>query len=71
MRNVSVGPAAGMSGVFVNVNRGKRSVALDLKTDQGKRNLRALIATADVFIHSMRGKAIARLGFDYDVIYEM
>ncbi len=55
-----------MSGVFVNVNRGKRSVVLDLRTDEGKAALRALIRTADVFIHSMRSKAIAKLGFGYD-----
>ena len=55
-----------MSGVFVNVNRGKRSVVLDLQTDAGKAALRALIERADVFIHSMRSKAIAKLGFGYD-----
>ncbi len=65
-RYISVGPAPGMSGVFVNVNRGKRSVVLDLTTDEGKAALRALIATADVFIHSMRARAIAKLGFAYD-----
>ncbi|WKG02518.1 CaiB/BaiF CoA-transferase family protein [Mycolicibacterium sp. HK-90] len=65
-RYISVGPAPGMSGVFVNVNRGKRSVVLDLRSDQGKAHLRALIADADVFIHSMRAKAIAKLGFGYD-----
>ncbi|MCV6968586.1 CaiB/BaiF CoA transferase family protein [Mycobacterium bohemicum] len=65
-RFISVGPAPGMSGVFVNVNRGKRSVVLDLRSDAGTRTLRALVETADVFIHSMRAKAIARLGFGYD-----
>ncbi len=64
-RNISVGPAPGLAGVFVNVNRGKRSVVLDLKSEAGKAALRELIARADVFIHSMRAKAIARLGFDY------
>ncbi|WP_253344999.1 CaiB/BaiF CoA-transferase family protein [Sphingobium sp. OAS761] len=64
-RFVSVGPAPGMSGVFVNVNRGKRSVVLDLRTDAGKAALQALVATADVFIHSMRAKAIGKLGFAY------
>jgi crotonobetainyl-CoA:carnitine CoA-transferase CaiB-like acyl-CoA transferase len=64
-RYVSVGPAPGMSGVFVNVNRGKRSVVLDLGCEAGKETLRALVETADVFIHSMRPKAIAKLGFDY------
>ena len=65
-RNISVGPSPGMAGVFVNVNRGKRSIALDLRSDEGKRVLQELVRTADVFIHSMRAKAIAKLGFAYD-----
>jgi len=64
-RFISVGPAPGMSGVFANVNRGKRSVVLDLRKEAGKAGLRALIADADVFIHSMRSQAIAKLGFSY------
>jgi crotonobetainyl-CoA:carnitine CoA-transferase CaiB-like acyl-CoA transferase len=64
-RYVSVGPTRGLSGVFVNVNRGKRGVAVDLKSDAGKAALCALIERADVFIHSMRAKAVARLGFSY------
>jgi crotonobetainyl-CoA:carnitine CoA-transferase CaiB-like acyl-CoA transferase len=64
-RYISVGPAPGMSGVFANVNRGKRSVVLDLRSDAGKAALRALIETADIFIHSMRFKAVAKLGFSY------
>src|ERR1700683_921778 len=65
-RYISVGPAPGMSGVFVNVNRGKRGIVLDLQPDTGTRALRALVETADVFIHSMRAKAIAKLGFRYE-----
>lgn len=68
VRNISPGPVPGMSGVFVNVNRGKRSVVLDIKSAKGKEALRQLIAGADVFIHSMRAKAIARLGFDYAAV---
>jgi crotonobetainyl-CoA:carnitine CoA-transferase CaiB-like acyl-CoA transferase len=64
-RYISVGPAPGMAGVFVNVNRGKRSVVLDLRVAKDKDVLRGLIAQADVFIHSMRAKAIAALGFGY------
>ena len=67
-RFIRVGPAPGMSGVFVNVNRGKRSIVLDLQTDAGKSALRALVERADVFIHSMRAKAIAKLGFGYDEV---
>jgi crotonobetainyl-CoA:carnitine CoA-transferase CaiB-like acyl-CoA transferase len=67
-RYVSVGPEPGMSGVFVNVNRGKRSVVLDLRSDEGKTALRALTLEADVFIHSMRSKAIGKLGFGYEQV---
>src|ERR1700752_5133126 len=67
-RYVSVGPAPGMSAVFVNVNRGKRSVVLDLRSKEGSTALRALVADADVFIHPMRAKAIAKLGFGYDEV---
>ncbi len=76
-RYITTGPVPGMGGIYVNVNRGKRSVMLDLATAEGKAALRALVATADVFMHSMRGKAIAKLGFSYadvaairpDIIY--
>jgi crotonobetainyl-CoA:carnitine CoA-transferase CaiB-like acyl-CoA transferase len=64
-RYISVGPASGMGGIFVNVNRGKRSVVLELRSEAGKAALRGLIQDADVFIHSMRAKAIAKLGFAY------
>lgn len=70
-RYVSVGPAPGMGGVFANVNRGKRSVVLDLRTQAGAAALRALIETADVFIHSMRSKAITKLGFGYGEVAEL
>src|SRR5690349_16577980 len=66
IRYVSVGPTVGMSGVFVNINRGKRSVVLDLRTTEGHRALRALIESSDIFVHSMRAKAVAKLGFAYD-----
>ena len=67
-RWISAGPAEGMGGVYVNVNRGKKSVVVDLARAPGKEAMRRLIAGADVFIHSMRGKAIAKLGFDYAAV---
>lgn len=67
-RDISPGPVPRLGGVFVNVNRGKKSVVLDLRSDAGKAALHALIAGADVFIHSMRSSAIARLGFDYAAV---
>jgi len=65
-RYISVGPSPGMSGVFVNVNRGKRGVVLDLRSEAGVAAIRALIARADVFVHSMRHKAIKALGLGYE-----
>ena len=65
LRYVSQGPAPSMSGVFVNLNRGKRSLVLDLRQAADKATLSRLIAGADVFVHTMRAKAIAQLGFDY------
>lgn len=67
-RYISVGPTPDMAGVFVNVNRGKRSIVLDLQSADGKAALRGLLEQADVFIHSMRSKAIAKLGFDYEAV---
>lgn len=57
--------AGGHSVWFANLNRGKRSVTLDLKTEAGRADLTALIATADVFVEGFRPGVMARLGFDY------
>jgi crotonobetainyl-CoA:carnitine CoA-transferase CaiB-like acyl-CoA transferase len=54
-----------MGPLFVALNRNKRSIAIDLKNEEGKASLRKLIATGDVFIHNMRPEAIQRLGFGY------
>jgi crotonobetainyl-CoA:carnitine CoA-transferase CaiB-like acyl-CoA transferase len=58
----------GQGAMFVNVNRGKRSMAIDLKSDAGRAVVLRLAETADVFIHSMRGAAIQRLGLDYPAL---
>ncbi|WP_338422140.1 CoA transferase [Novosphingobium decolorationis] len=67
-RFISVGPEPGMGGVFAHVNRGKRSHVMDLSQDAARAQLLEMIAEADVFIHSMRGRAIARLGLDYAAV---
>ncbi|MBV1901163.1 MAG: CoA transferase [Kordiimonadaceae bacterium] len=57
-----------VGGMFENLNRGKRSIVLDLKTEDGKGALLRLVEKSDVFLHSMRPKAIERLGLTYDVL---
>lgn len=59
---------AGQSVWFRNLNRGKQSVALDLKTAAGREALWSLIETSDVFIEGFRPGVIARLGFGYDAV---
>ena len=56
---------AGMASHWMQTNRNKRDVVLDLKTAAGAEALRRLIATADVFVHNMREEPLRRLGFDY------
>jgi itaconate CoA-transferase len=53
----------GLASHFVWLNRGKESVALDLKTDDGREVLRGLLARADVFLHNLGPGAVERLGF--------
>ncbi len=56
----------GQSVWFRNLNRGKKSRVLDLKSEAGKSELRMLIAAADVFVEGFRPGVMARLGFSYD-----
>jgi crotonobetainyl-CoA:carnitine CoA-transferase CaiB-like acyl-CoA transferase len=51
-------------------NRSRRSVALDLKSDEGKAKFLELVATADVLAESFSPGVMARLGLDYDTLSE-
>lgn len=57
-----------MGATFMSMNRNKRSITLDLKTDEAREKLRELIPTANVFIHNVRADAMARLGFGYEEV---
>src|ERR1700756_2235563 len=65
-----IGPARhpGMGPVFLNANRNKRSIALDLKKPAGREAVLRLIASADVLIYNVRPQAMARLQLGYDVV---
>lgn len=60
----------GMGALALNVNRNKRSLALDLKTDGGRAVLDDLLASADVLVTNMRPGALQRLGLDPDSVAE-
>lgn len=53
----------GMAPAFINVNAGKRSIAIDLKSEGGAQIVRDLIARADVVVENFRPGVIDRLGF--------
>ncbi len=67
--NRNLGPHSNnsdMGSLYLTCNRNKRSIALDLKSEDGKAALRELLKTADVLIHNFRPQAIDRLGFSYE-----
>jgi len=59
---------SGITSMFVSSNRSKRSLALDLKKDEGKKVLVELIAEADVFVQNFRPGTIDRMGFGEDFV---
>lgn len=58
----------GMSPGYMAINRGKRSIALDLKKPDDLATMKGLIAGADIFIHNVRGQAAERLGLGYEAV---
>ena len=58
----------GLSAIFANTNRNKRSVALDLKSDAGGAALMKLMPTADAFVHNMRQEAMDKFGFTFNAV---
>jgi crotonobetainyl-CoA:carnitine CoA-transferase CaiB-like acyl-CoA transferase len=68
----AIGVADGPSTVFFrNVNRGKESVIIDLKTAEGRQRLLKLCETADVFVESYRPGVMQRLGVDYATVAQV
>jgi crotonobetainyl-CoA:carnitine CoA-transferase CaiB-like acyl-CoA transferase len=59
---------ADMSSLFMNCNRNKRSIVLDLKSARGREAALRLIDLADVVIHNFRPGAMERLGLDYEAV---
>ena len=67
----SVGPyIEGLSSYFLSVNRGKKSITLDLRNEKAKQVVFELVKKVDIFIENFRPGVMARLGLTYDTIQE-
>ena len=68
-----IGPwrTPGMGPLFLQANRNKRSVVLDLKSAEGKAAALALAQRADVLVSNVRPQGLRRLGLDYDSLKEL
>jgi len=63
-RNAAMGP------LFLNVNRSKRDISLDLKRSESRRAILRLVQTVDVLVTNIRPRAMARLGLSYEDLAE-
>jgi crotonobetainyl-CoA:carnitine CoA-transferase CaiB-like acyl-CoA transferase len=61
-------PTPGMSGKFMHMNRNKRSICVNLKTERGKSAFMKLAARSHIVIHNMRTDAMARLGISFSAL---
>ncbi len=61
----------GVSSAFAMMNRNKRSIVIDLMTDEGKAVLKKLVVDADVVVENFRPGVMERLGIGYDVLKQV
>lgn len=61
----------GESVYYMSLNRGKRSMTLNMKTEEGKEILKELVKKADVLVENFRGGTMEKLGLGYDVLKEI
>lgn len=69
-RRVGAPYVGGYNAYFASLNRGKRSVHLELATPEGQEKLAALVRTADALIVNLRPSAVRKLGLDYESLKE-
>src|ERR1700686_5308044 len=62
---------AGESAAFLMMNRNKRGIALDLKTEAGRKALARLVQDADVLIENYRRGTMERMGLGYEALHEL
>ncbi|MEQ3746152.1 MAG: CoA transferase [Henriciella sp.] len=68
MRFAGDSPTGDLGPIFTALNRNKASLVLDLKTNDGRSELNALLGDADVFLHNVRMSGANRLGLDYESV---
>lgn len=71
MRYAGKSPAEGLGPIYLNLNRNKRSIRLNLSQPGSQDAMRRLIEGADVFFHNVRAAGIKRLGFDYEAVRQI
>ncbi len=71
MRHAGPHVSKGMGPIYLTINRNKRAITLDLKSDKSKEVLTRLIKSADVLFHNIRAGGMRRLGFDYESVKEI
>lgn len=67
-RDIGISRNPKMTALYMGSNRNKRSIVLDLKREEARAALWALIDGADVLVHNIRPQKMARLGFDPDAV---
>ncbi len=71
VRGIGPNGERGMGPVFLHVNRNKRSIVLDLKTERGMEAVRKLARDTDVLVYNVRPAAMARLGLGYEELRKL
>jgi crotonobetainyl-CoA:carnitine CoA-transferase CaiB-like acyl-CoA transferase len=71
MRHAGPMKHPGMGHIFINANRNKRSVVLDLRQPEQREKLLALCKTADVLTYNIRPASMARLGLSFETLHAL
>ncbi|WP_030179878.1 CaiB/BaiF CoA transferase family protein [Streptomyces sp. NRRL S-813] len=65
----SIPDAAGLDNpIFLSINRNKRSIAIDTRTEEGRQAVQELVRSADVVVSNFRAGVMERLGLGYDAL---
>jgi crotonobetainyl-CoA:carnitine CoA-transferase CaiB-like acyl-CoA transferase len=65
----SISDPAGMDNpIFLSINRNKRSISVDTRSEEGKEVIRRLVRDADVVVSNFRGGVMERIGFGYEAL---